>query len=112
MLLLLVSLANYLQPIMSKKKYKKELLKTLKTLAKAEHKIIENMTNLMFLGEMKKNKIKLNEGDTFTFKESIFKYSEDKNVRKLSKLHTNALKTMTKLVDKNKFSDKELEFLA
>lgn len=97
---------------MSKKKYKKELLKTLKLLAKAEHQILEKMTNLMLLGELKKEDINFKEGDTFTFKDSIFNYSTDSNIRKLAKLRNRTLKTMNKIVQKNTFKDKELEFLA
>lgn len=97
---------------MSKKKYKKELLKTLKLLAKAEHQILEKMTNLMLLGELKKEDINFKEGDTFTFKDSIFNYSTDSNIRKLAKLRNRTLKTMNKMVQKNTFKDKELEFLA
>lgn len=97
---------------MSKKKYKKELLESLKMLAKAEHKILEKMTNLMLLGELKKDDINFKEGDTFTFKDSIFNYSSDRNIRKLAKLRKKTLKTMNKIVEKNNFKDKELEFLA
>lgn len=97
---------------MSKKKYKKELLTSLKILAKAEHKVLEKMTNLMLLGELKKDNIEFKEGDTFTFKDSIFNYSTDSNIRKLAKLRNKTLKTMNKLVEKNTFKDKDLEFLA
>ncbi len=97
---------------MPTKKYKKQLIKSLKTLAKSEHQMLENMTNLMLLSEIKKNNIKLNEGDTFSFKDSIFKYSEDKNIRKMSKLRAKTLKTLSKLVESNNFKDKELKFLA
>ena len=41
----------------AKKKYKKEILKTLKELSFIEHSLLESMTNLMLLKEMKKNKI-------------------------------------------------------
>ncbi|WP_417431362.1 hypothetical protein [Halpernia sp.] len=94
------------------KKYNKELLKSLKVLAKAEHKILEKMTNLMLLGELKKDDIEFKEGDTFTFKDSIFNYSSDSNIRKLAKLRIKTLKTMNKLVEQNDFKDKDLEFLA
>lgn len=97
---------------MSNKKYNKELLKSLKSLAKAEHKILEQMTNLMLLGELKKDEIEFKKGDTFTFKDSIFNYSSDGNIRKLAKLRVKMLKTMNKMVEKNDFKDKELEFLA
>ena len=97
---------------MSKKKYKKELLKSLHSLTKMEHKILEQMTNLMLLGELKNDDIEFKEGDTFTFKDSIFNYSADSNIRKMAKLRVKMLKTMTKLVEKNNFKDKDLEFLA
>ncbi|MGS0748814.1 hypothetical protein [Halpernia sp. GG3] len=97
---------------MSKKKYKKELLKSLKTLLKMEHKVLEQMTNLMLLGELKNDDIEFKEGDTFTFKDSIFNYSSDANIRKMAKLRVKMLKTMSKLVDKNDLKDKDLEFLA
>lgn len=38
----------------AKKKYKKEILKTLKELSFIEHSLLESMTNLMLLKEMKK----------------------------------------------------------
>lgn len=97
---------------MSKKKYKKELIESLKLMAKSEHQLLEKMTNLMLLGELKNDDIEFNEGDTFTFKDSIFNYSNDKNIRKLAKLRIKTLKTLNKMVNKNKFKDKELEFLA
>lgn len=97
---------------MSKKKYKKQLLKSLKNLAFSEHHLLETMTNLMLLKEMKKNKITFQNGDTFSFEDNIFDYSEDKNIRKIAKLRKKMLKTMNKLVQKNSFKDKELEFLA
>lgn len=97
---------------MSKKKYKKELLKSLRSLLKMEHKVLEQMTNLMLLGELKNDDIEFKEGDTFTFKDSIFNYSTDSNIRKMSKLRIKMLKTMNKLVEKNNFKDKDLEFLA
>lgn len=97
---------------MSKKKYKKELIESLKLMAKSEHQLLEKMTNLMLLGELKNDDIEFNEGDTFTFKDSIFNYSNDKNIRKLAKLRIKTLKTLNKMVNKNKFKDKEVEFLA
>ncbi|WP_312075734.1 hypothetical protein [Chryseobacterium sp.] len=96
---------------MGKKKYKKQLINSLKSLSTSEHYILESMTNLMLLGEFKKNKIEFNNGDTFSFKDNIFDYSEDKNIRKLAKLRKKMMKTMNKLVVKNKFSDKEIKFL-
>jgi hypothetical protein len=53
---------------MGKKKYKKQLLKSLKSLGKSEHLLLESMTNLMLLGELKKNNIEFKDGDTFTLK--------------------------------------------
>lgn len=97
---------------MSNKKYNKELLKALKSLAKTEHKVLEQMTNLMLLGELKKDEIEFKKGDTFTFKDSIFNYSSDGNIRKLARLRVKMLKTMNKMVEKNDFKDKDLEFLA
>lgn len=97
---------------MSRKKYKKQLLKGLKNLAKSEHALLETMTNLMLQGEFVNNDIHFKEGDTFTFKDNIFNYSEDKNIRKLAKLRLKTLKVMNKIVEKNDFKDKELEFLA
>lgn len=97
---------------MGKKKYKKQLLKSLKNLAFSEHHLLEAMTNLMLMKEMKKNNITFQKGDTFSFEDNIFDYSEDKNIRKIAKLRKTMLKTMNKLVEKNSFKDKELEFLA
>ncbi|WP_027377714.1 hypothetical protein [Kaistella palustris] len=96
----------------TKKKYKKQLLKSLKELAVAENTLLETMTNLMLLKELKDNNISFKEGDTFSFEDNIFDYSEDKNIRRLAKLRHKMLKTMIKLVDKNDFKDKEIEFLA
>ena len=96
----------------SKKKYKKQLLKSLKNLAFSEHHLLETMTNLMLLKEAKKNNIEFKKGDTFSFEDSIFDYSEDKNIRKIAKLRKKMLKTMNKLVQQNNFKDKEIEFLA
>ena len=48
---------NFTLIIMGKKKYKKQLLKSLKSLGKSEHLLLESMTNLMLLGELKKNNI-------------------------------------------------------
>ncbi|MXS70127.1 MULTISPECIES: hypothetical protein [Chryseobacterium] len=97
---------------MGKKKYKKQLISTLKSLENTEHYILESMTNLMLFGELKKSKIEFKNGDTFSFKDNIFDYSEDKNIRKLAKLRRKMLKTMNKLVNKNKFKDKEIKFLS
>jgi hypothetical protein len=96
----------------AKKKYKKQILRTLKNLAFSEHHLLETMTNMMLLKEAKKNKIEFKKGDTFSFEDNIFDYSEDKNIRKLAQLRKKMLKTMNKLVDKNDFKDKEIEFLA
>ena len=97
---------------MGKKKYKKQLLRSLKSLGASEHYILESMTNLMLLGEFKKNKIEFKDGVTFSFKDNIFDYSEDKNVRKLAELRRKMMKTMNKIVVKNKFKDKEIKFLS
>lgn len=95
-----------------KKKYKKQILKSLKELSITENTLLETMTNLMLLKELKENNISFKEGDTFSFEDNIFDYSEDKNVRRIAKLRKKILKTMIKLVDKNTFKDKEIEFLA
>ena len=97
---------------MSKKKYKKQLLKGLKNLAEYEHMLLTTMTNLMLQGEFMESDIRFKEGDTFTFKDSIFNYSEDSNIRRMAKIRLKTLKAMSKIVEKNKFKDKELEFLA
>lgn len=94
------------------KKYKKQVLKSLEDLAKTEHVLLETMTNLMLLKELKENKIEFKKGDTFSFEDSIFDYSEDKNVRRIAKLRKRILKTMQKLVENGDFKDKEIEFLA
>lgn len=96
----------------AKKKYKKQVLKSLKNLAYSEHHLLETMTNLMLLKEAKKNNIEFKDGDTFSFEDDIFDYSKDKNIRNIAKLRKKMLKTMNKLVDKNNFKDKEIEFLA
>ena len=96
----------------AKKKYKKQILKSLKELAIAENTLLESMTNLMLLKELKENNISFKKGDTFSFEDYIFDYSEDKNIRRMAKLRSKMLKTMLKLVDKNKLKDKEIEFLA
>ncbi len=95
-----------------KKKYKKQILKSLKELAIAENTLLETMTNLMLLKELKENNITFKKGDTFSFEDNIFDYSEDKNIRRISKFRKKMLKTMLKLVDNNKLKDKEIEFLA
>lgn len=97
---------------MSKKKYKKQLLKGLKKMAKNEHALLTTMTNLMLQGEFIDNDIQFKEGDTFTFKDNIFNYSEDDNIRKMAKLRLKTLKVMSEIVEENEFKDKELEFLA
>ena len=96
----------------AKKKYKKQILNSLKDMAHAEYSMLETMTNLMLLKEMKERNISFKKGDTFSFEDNIFDYSEDKNIRKLAQLRKKMLKTMNKLVDKNDFKDKEIEFLA
>ena len=96
----------------SKKKYKKEILKSLKHLEAAESSSLKVMTNLMLLKELKENNISFKKGDVFSFEDNIFDYSEDKNVRILAKLRKKTMKAMNKLVENNKFKDKELKFLA
>ncbi len=96
----------------NKKKYKKALLKTLKNVAISEYALLENMTTMMILKEMKKNNIHFKKGDTFSFEDNIFDYSEDKNIRKIAALRKKMLKTINKLVNKNDFKDKEIKFLA
>ncbi|WP_332454432.1 hypothetical protein [Chryseobacterium aquaticum] len=97
---------------MGKKKYKKQLLNSLKSLGESELLLLKSMTNLMLEGELKKNNINFKDGDTFSFKDNIFDYSEDKNVRKLAKLRREMLKTMNLIVVKNQFKDKEIKFLS
>ena len=97
---------------MSKKKYKKQLLKGLKKMAKMEHALLTTMTNLMLQGELVDSDIHFKEGDTFTFKDNIFNYSDDDNIRRMAKLRVKTLKIMNKIVEENEFKDKELEFLA
>lgn len=94
------------------KKYKKQVLKSLETMAQTEHALLESMTNMMLLKELRKNNITFSKGDTFSFEDSIFDESDDKNIRKLAKLRRKMLKTMNDLVEKNDFSDKQIEFLA
>ncbi|WP_332018658.1 hypothetical protein [Kaistella sp.] len=96
----------------AKKKYKKQILNSLKDMAQAEYSMLETMTNLMLLKEMKERNISFRKGDTFSFEDNIFDYSEDKNIRRIAKLRKKMLKTMNKLVEKGNFKDKEIEFLA
>lgn len=96
----------------TKKKYKKQVLKSLKKLAKTEYDILETMTNLMLLKEFKDNKIEFKEGDTFSFEDNIFDYSEDENIRNLAKLRKRIMNSMQDLVENSDFKDKEIEFLA
>ena len=96
----------------AKKKYKKQILNSLKDMAQAEYSMLETMTNLMLLKEMKERNISFEKGDTFSFEDNIFDYSEDKNIRRIAKLRKKMLKTMNKLVEKGNFKDKEIEFLA
>ena len=96
----------------AKKKYKKQILNSLKDMAQAEYSMLETMTNLMLLKEMKERNISFRKGDTFSFEDNIFDYSEDKNIRRIAKLRKKMLKTMNKLVEKCNFKDKEIEFLA
>lgn len=96
----------------AQKKYKKQILNSLKEMATTEYALLETMTNLMLLKEMKEHNISFKEGDTFSFEDNIFDYSEDKNIRRLAKLRRKMLKTMNKLVESGDFKDKEIEFLA
>ena len=96
----------------AKKKYKKQILNSLKDMAQAEYSMLETMSNLMLLKEMKERNISFKKGDTFSFEDNIFDYSEDKNIRRIAKLRKKMLKTMNKLVEKGNFKDKEIEFLA
>lgn len=96
----------------TQKKYKKQVLKLLKDLAITEYTALETMTNLMLLKELKDSKISFKKGDTFSFEDNIFDYSEDKNIRRIAKLRKKMIKTINKLVEKSKFTDKEIEFLA
>ncbi|MFC6267444.1 hypothetical protein [Frigoriflavimonas asaccharolytica] len=97
---------------MSNKKYKKQLLKGLKSLAKYEHSLLTTMTNLMLQGELNDSDIHFKKGDTFTFKDNIFNYSENKTIRSMAKIRKKTLKTINQIVENNNFKDKELEFLA
>ena len=63
----------------AKKKYKKQILNSLKDMAHAEYSMLETMTNLMLLKEMKERNISFKKGDTFSFVVNIFDYSADKN---------------------------------
>ncbi len=96
----------------TKKKYKKQVLKSLKKLAKTEYDLLETMTNLMLLKELKNSKIEFKEGDSFSFEDNIFDYSEDENIRNLAKLRKRIINSMNELVDNSNFKDKEIEFLA
>lgn len=93
------------------KKYNKQVLKLLKNLAASEHQLLEAMTNLMLLKELRKSKITFEKGDTFSFEDNIFDDSTDKNIRKIAKLRRQMLETMNDLVEKNNFTDKQIEFL-
>ena len=92
----------------AKKKYKKQILNSLKDMAHAEYSMLETMTNLMLLKEMKERNISFRKGDTFSFEDNIFDYSEDKNIRRIAKLRKKMLKTMNKLMEKGNFKDKEI----
>jgi len=96
----------------TKKKYKKQVLKSLKKLAKTEYDLLETMTNLMLLKELKNSKIEFKEGDSFSFEDNIFDYSEDENIRNLAKLRKRIINSMNELVENSNFKDKEIEFLA
>ncbi len=96
----------------TKKKYKKQVLQSLKKLAKTEYDLLETMTNLMLLKELKDSKIEFKEGDSFSFEDNIFDYSEDANIRNLAKLRKRIINSMNELVENSNFKDKEIEFLA
>ena len=96
----------------TKKKYKKQVLKSLKKLAQSEYDLLETMTNLMLLKEFKDNKIKFKKGDTFSFEDNIFDYSEDENIRNMAKLRKRIINSMNELVENSNFKDKEIEFLS
>ncbi|KQR91866.1 hypothetical protein ASG01_12740 [Chryseobacterium sp. Leaf180] len=97
---------------MGKKKYKKQLLKSLKSLGESEHQLLTSITNLMLEGEIKENNISFEKGDTFSFNDDIFDFSTDKNIRRLAKLRRKMLATMSKVVASNNFKDKEIKFLS
>ena len=59
---------------MGKKKYKKQLLNSLKSLGESELLLLKSMTNLMLEGELKKNNINFKDGDTFSFKDKEIKF--------------------------------------
>ncbi len=96
----------------NEKRYQKELLRSLEKLSNTENALLETMTNLMLLKELKESKISFNKGDTFTFEDSIFDSSEDKNIRRLAKLRRRMLQTMVNMVEENSFKDKDIEFLS
>ena len=96
----------------TKKKYKKQVLKSLKNLAKVEYDLLESMTNLMLLKEFKENKIEFKKGATFSFEDPTFDYSHDENIRHMSTLRQRIMSTMQSLVENSDFKDKEIEFLA
>ncbi len=95
-----------------KKKYKKEVLNSLKLLNTTEHQLLETMTQLMLMKEMKENGITLKKGDTFSFEDDIFDYSPDKTVRKIAKLRRKIQQTMLDIVENNELKDEEIKFLA
>ena len=96
----------------TKKKYKKQVIKSLKKLAKTEYDLLETMTNLMLLKEFKDNKIEFKEGDTFSFEDNIFDYSEDENIRNLAKLRKKIMLSMQDFVENSNFKHKEIQILA
>ena len=96
----------------TKKKYKKQILKALESLAISEYTMLETMTNLMLLKELKDKNISFKKGDTFSFEDNIFDYSPDKNIRNMAKLRKKMIKSINKMVERNNFKDKEINFLA
>ena len=96
----------------AKKKYKKQILNSLKDMAHAEYSMLETMTNLMLLKEMKERNISFEKGDTFSFEDNIFDYSEDENIRNMAKLRKRIINSMNELVENSNFKDKEIEFLS
>lgn len=94
------------------KQYHQQLRKSLKIIARTEYELLEVMTNLMLLKELKKNNINFKDGDTFSFEDQIFDESTDKNVQRLAKLRRKMLSTLSKILEENDFKDKEIKFLS
>ena len=94
------------------KQYHQQLRKSLKIIVRTEYELLEVMTNLMLLKELKKNNINFKDGDTFSFEDQIFDESTDKNVQRLAKLRRKMLSTLSKILEENDFKDKEIKFLS